>query len=272
MLHQAQRVKYAVLHAPQLIEDYMKPPYNKKITLTTLYKMLHRSCGIEIECFGSLLYEFDNNVVSYRRSNAINQILRYYGIMDYDEDNAGRDAVNPGYDNSNFNEHKIRIKDFSQLCGLYEILNDMKKYCRLNMGSGIHIHVDVSDVASAFGHDVYGVYGNLFKQYLNTKLDEIEQIFYPGEHYTGTYNSYKEVCAGKTPFWVAIRPDKTTLEFRIAPMTFDYTTIVTWLVKLNNLVDRCILSNPKIASKCNVRSKIKDTKESKPIFAYKKKE
>jgi hypothetical protein len=244
MLHQKSKVQYAVLHAPWLIEDYKKPPYNKVITNSILRKLLNRSCGIEIECFGSLWYTLCSN----ENCAYFSTISSLYNVMDYAEDRPGvTDDIS-----SMFNEHKIRIKNYTQLQGLYDILNDMKTYCKLNMGSGIHIHIDISDVYEVIADKDELLH--LFQGTLTPKLDEIEKIFYPHGEYEGTYN-HKRVGIWKDN-WVAVRGDKRSLEFRIAPMTFDYTTIVTWLVKLNRLVNWCILQDKFLATKCNVRSKV----------------
>ena len=78
-LCQAQKVKFAVLNEPHLIPLYFKPPYNPKLTQYILYKMLNRSCGIEIECFGSLS---DTELKEYDRFF----IQEYYNIKDYGEE------------------------------------------------------------------------------------------------------------------------------------------------------------------------------------------
>ena len=254
-LNQTQKVKYAVLNAPYLIPLYMKAPYNPVITKSILKRMLNRSCGIEIECFGSLRWQFDSNW-------KVNQLVRdYYNIMDYSEDNppSCQEYADKDSEWNGFNEHKIRISDYKQINGLYDILTDMKQYCRLNLQSGIHIHVDISDLCN-------GAMGTLeierlFRTYLEPRMDEIEHIFYPNGKYTGTYNHFKEITWGKLQYWVALRSSYHTIEFRIAPMSFEYTDIIRWCVELTALVNWTIKQAPN-SNALNVRAKVK---QKKPI-------
>ena len=255
-LMQAQKVKYAVLNAPYLIPQYFKAPYNPIITRGILHKMLNRSCGIEIECFGSLCH----NVSDYQgRDDSMRfiDVRNYYNIMNYAEDSPNRHNINPRHDIT-FNEHKIRIEGHSQLTGLYDILSDMKKYCRLNTASGVHIHVDLSDVFkkhSTRRSEMVALnnIGNHFKKYMQPRLNEIEQIFYPGSKYDGEYNRYKDVSTDKLHHWVAIRNNLKSIEFRIGPMTFEYTDIIRWCVELNKMVNWTINQDPSFASGCKTR-------------------
>ena len=284
MLNQTAKVKYAMLNAPYLLPLYLKEPYKPQITKTTLQKMLNRSCGIEIECFGSLLWLFrhifHNTSTTCDRFTLSSTVRKYYDIMDFDEDNTwcydSYDASkNEFYDNE-FNEHKIRISDHKQLTGLYNILADMKKHCRLNMDSGIHIHIDITDL---FAHPSFKRYGEVdsslvakfVASYLEPRMDEIEQIFYPGSKYLGGYNTSKAITTWKNHKWVAVRHGYNTIEFRIAPMTFEYTDIARWCVELCQLVNKMILSDKEISKSCNVRAKIKEKPKpiiTKPVDLY----
>jgi hypothetical protein len=248
-LQQAQKVKYAVLNAPYLIPQYFKPPYNPVITRGILHKMLNRSCGIEIECFGSLSQMVSENR-EWDTDTRFKDVINYYGIMSYHED----DPNKPANDDYAFNEHQIRIKDHTQLNGLYELLQDMKKYCRLNEGSGIHIHMDITDVWAV--NTEQEIKDNLVKQ-LNTRLDDIEHIFYPNGKYEAIYNTDRIASMNKGRNWVAVRSCMETVEFRIGPMSFEYSDIVRWCVELNKILNWAINQSPKFAYKCKTRPSIK---------------
>lgn len=242
-INQKALVKYAILNEPYLLPMYIKSPYNPIITKSICKKMLNRSCGIEIECFGSLAIK---HTKLFRRVLDYERVAEYYNIMNFKEDNSYN------YSLTKFNEHKIRISNYKQLTGLFEILSDMKKYCQLNMGSGIHIHVDISDFWSKAGLNSGSIndtnrklVNNYWQRYLGSKMNEIEQIFYPGSSYTGTYNTFKTIELGyKNRHWVSLRDTYTTLEFRIAPMTFEYTDIVRWCCELSQMIDKILYKHP----------------------------
>lgn len=238
MLNQAQKVRNAVLTAPYLIPKLMKPPYNPMITKHILKTMVGRSTGIEIECFGSLGYQFVETKDMRYPHTSINHkidvlVENYYSITDYAEDQPSSYNNYCKYskqnnDDNGFNEHKIRISDYKQLPGLFEILGDMKKYCRLNMQSGIHLHIDISAEYNRI---------NITKlaETITTRMDDIENIFYPNSKYDFDFNTDRRCGTSKGHNWIAIRNYKT-VEFRIAPMTFEYSEIVRWIVECQKIV------------------------------------
>ena len=230
LLRQAQRVKYAVLNAPGLIPLYFKQPYNPMITKGILHKMLNRSIGIEIECFGSLLREL--GTINFE------DVSDYYGIMDYHEDNP--DSTR---DSQGFNECQIRISGYKQLIGLYNILEDLKKYNRVNDASGIHIHVNLADIITNYNHDIIR---DTFKTYLQPRMKEINMLFHGVEENLSTYNHYEDIDWGKITQMIALRRGYKTIEFRTAPQTFHYSTIVKWLVTLNQMVNWTINKEPEL--------------------------
>lgn len=154
------------------------------------------------------------------------------------------------------NEHRISISNYSQLLGLYKVLEDMKKYCIENPGSGIHVHVDATTL---FGHILkerslrYKIEDNI-----RNRLNEVERIFGP---YTGDYNR-KDISSMEHTWvrWNCFEENYNrythTLEFRIAPMTFDYERIVTWMVQCNSFVKSLYnLAGVKYYSSNRVRTK-----------------
>lgn len=245
-LNQKGRIRHAVLHAPQLIPLYFEKPYNKQITKSVLNKMVGRRVGIEIECFGSLMASSIIHKKNRRGEDRIysleeTDIIELYGIHAYKEDNwYGQCEESEFYitkpdlmDNNGFNEHKISIINWSQLEGLYNILEEMKSVCRLNEGSGIHIHLDLHPEFSIV-KDPYEI-TKIFKRHLD--IDVVEKIFYPNSKYTPSYNTDRQVGFGKGNNWIGIRDAYQSIEFRLAPMSFEYSEIVRWIVECTKLVD-----------------------------------
>jgi hypothetical protein len=128
-------------------------------------------------------------------------------------------------------EHRISIRNYSQAAGLYKILQDMKKYCTLNPGSGIHLHIDAHKITN---HNFIRSGNNQQKieDFLTSKLDTLEDIF---GKYTGCYNR-KEVRFENKSSWINIRYNMDSIEFRIAPMTFEYETVILWIIQCNQIV------------------------------------
>jgi hypothetical protein len=133
-----------------------------------------------------------------------------------------------------YTEHKISISNYKQLVGLYDVLELMKTKCKLNTISGCHIHVNMSNIALNLG-----IYHPYIQTFFNKKIQNgtIEKIFdynlcYP---YTGKYP--RICCTDSKNSWINIRTDLHSVEFRIAPMTFDYNLIISWFIKLNKLVN-----------------------------------
>lgn len=259
-LNQAQKVKYAVLNAPYLIPVYFKPPYNPTLTNKILNKMVNRMAGIEIECFGSLVMStiFDKDDKSKKGYDDENYSANYYedmaflyGIDKYHEDCnyyhsiwlSYKKALDNNPDGECFNEHQIRIKGYKQLIGLYNILEDMKRYCILNPASGIHIHLDLAMEWRQESSKRVALANKITKN-----MDKIEQIFYPGSKYIPNHN-YDRSCNpySKGSAWVSIR-DYNSVEFRLAPMSFEYTDIVRWIVECTKLLNS-LIGQPKIKGK-----------------------
>ena len=106
--------------------------------------------------------------------------------------------------------------------GLYKFMQDLPKYCRLHENGGIHIHLDMTEFDFKKCKQ-----RNVVKNYITKRLTAIGKIF---PKYTGTYNK-KRVGDVEKGTWVNMSR-LGTLEFRIAPLTFDYYTLMTWIVKL----------------------------------------
>ena len=85
----------------------------------------------------------------------------------------------------------------------------LKKYAELNPDSGIHYHIDCTDVYDLFTSDFI----NNHSDYILTELDKWK--------YKGTYNPRKCVFSSSRN-WVRFKDTLKTMEIRIGEMTFDY--------------------------------------------------
>lgn len=152
-----------------------------------------------------------------------NAIKKKYKLFEYHQDF----NVSP----SSLTEHRISISGYRQAEAFYDIMNDVKQYCKLNDGGGIHIHVDVSKLV--------GLDTTVLENFLTSKLDKVEDIF---GKYTGTYNS-KLVGIENKRVWVNIRQNYKSVEFRIGRCTFDYSEIMEWMIGCNNLIKEFYVFN-----------------------------
>ena len=203
------------MHNPTLIPVLMK---DSSIPKGMLYKELNKALpcriGIEFELAGNFLGNF---VAEHPEclNNFEDFIRNYYGVYSFnaDPDTETIDAIR---------ELRVSLKDFHQLIGLYKFMQDLLKYCRLHENGGIHIHLDMTEFNFKKCKQ-----RSVVKNYITRRLTEIGKIF---PKYTGTYNK-KRVGDVEKGTWVNMSR-LGTLEFRIAPLTFDYYTLMTWIVKL----------------------------------------
>jgi hypothetical protein len=124
-------------------------------------------------------------------------------------------------------EIRVSICDYRQLSGLYSIMNEMAKYCSISDDCGIHIHIDLTKYDST-------VQKKKAVKWFNAHLCDVESIFPP---YRGSYN--KRNCDIGKGNWINLS-HHGTVEFRIAPLTFDYEELIVWIVKCSKLVSRMI--------------------------------
>ena len=183
-----------------------------------IYKELNKALpcrvGIEFELAGNFVGNF---VAEHPEclNNFEDFIQDYYGVYSFnaDSDTETLDAIK---------ELRVSLKDFHQLVGLYKFMQDLTKYCRIHQNGGIHIHLDMTEFNFKKCKQ-----RRVVKNYITKRLTEIGKIF---PKYTGTYNM-KRVGDVEKGTWVNMSR-LGTLEFRIAPLTFDYNTLMTWIVKL----------------------------------------
>ena len=203
------------MHNPNLIPILMK---DLSISKGMIYKELNKALpcrvGIEFELAGNFVGNF---VAEHPEclNNFEDFIRDYYGVYTFcaDSDTETLDAIR---------ELRVSLKDFHQLVGLYKFMQDLTKYCRIHQNGGIHIHLDMTEFNFKKCKQ-----RRVVKNYITKRLTEIGKIF---PKYTGTYNM-KRVGDIEKGTWVNMSR-LGTLEFRIAPLTFDYNTLMTWIVKL----------------------------------------
>ena len=203
------------MHNPTLIPILMK---DSSIPKGMLYKELKKALpcriGIEFELAGNFIGHFVAEHPDYF-GKPTGAISNYYGVYEFraDSDTETLDAIR---------ELRVSLKDFHQLAGLYKFMQDLPKYCRLHQNGGIHIHLDMTEFDFKKCKQ-----RKVVKNYITKRLTEIGKIF---PKYTGTYNK-KRVGDIEKGTWVNMSR-LGTLEIRIAPLTFDYHTLMTWIVKL----------------------------------------
>lgn len=225
MLNKSQYTRECLLKHPLLISKLLKDKsFNPKITKGILYGMIPFRSSVEIECIKSLGRTFRHDYTNPNHCTAFTKLKKKYDVFDYNDDFTR--------DKKEICEHRISIINYSQAAGLYKVLEDMKKYCKLNMSSGIHIHIDahkISNVSYLSNRDNKSKVAD----FLTSKLDTLEEIF---GKYEGTYNE-KYVNFDSRCSWINVQyREFGSIEFRIAPMTFDYETIIMWIIKCNKIV------------------------------------
>ncbi len=159
------------------------------------------STGMEIEC------HFKHN--DYPSSVMIDIFNQIEHIMAVDID---------------YGEQRFRIPNGIKgaIC-LYNICEKLKLFSTLNLASGIHYHVDFTDITK-------NQFNNLLEQHKGTNSFILKAL--KSWDYKGSYNSWY-VSGAKD----AVRFHKTyqTVEFRIGEMTFDYELMIKRILHCQNI-------------------------------------
>lgn len=158
--------------------------------------MLPFSTGFEIEC---------DKLPSFN----INDFESIPNILDVNIDN---------------DEQRFRIPSgLKGLQCLYNISIALHKNSNLNLGSGIHYHIDCTSFFDKIEQDIL---------HKNSEgiLKELDDW-----NYKGTYNSRK-VSYSMGHCWVRRQIGFNTLEFRIGEMTFNYQKLFLRIVHLNQII------------------------------------
>ena len=154
------------------------------------------STGIEIEC---------NELPTYK-------ISEFQNIPDIMEVGSSK------------NEQRFRIPNgLKGLICLYNICEKLHTNCSLNMGSGIHYHIDMTDAADLVfnnefiaKHNDY-IIGELIKWNTAKKLNS------------------DAACSLDCRGWVNFQSGFKTMEIRIGEMAFDYPTLVKRIIDGNRI-------------------------------------
>jgi len=128
-------------------------------------------------------------------------------------------------------EQRYRIPNgVNGLICLYNICYHLGNNSLLNMESGIHYHIDCTDVKYTELSDALQRDNNFGEEIL-TELDSWD--------YRGTYNKRKISIGIFTGYnWIRYNGEHHTLEFRIGNMSFDYGVLVKQIIHANNIVRR----------------------------------
>jgi hypothetical protein len=170
----------------------------------------------EIRC-DTPVYTYTRN---YELSNPNEPTRVIVSNEPFDDEVIQGDPLTMEVDYDKLTEIRISLKDYSQLSGLYRFMQDLNEFCRLHEGGGIHIHIDMS---------MFKDFQNTKKEkevfnYIRRRIDDIQKIF---PKYKGKYNK-KKIGLRTKATWLNISR-LNTFEFRIAPLTFDYSTLIKWI-------------------------------------------
>lgn len=196
-----------------------------------IYRELNKAVpcriGIEFELSGSFREGF---IKTYGASkeNIDKTMTNYYDVYSINSDSWYESA-------DHLYEIRVSILNFKQLKGLYKFMQDLPKFCKLHEGGGIHIHVDISKYFPLYSKE------KELQKYIERHLQEVVSIF---PKYTGKFNK-REVGISKKATYLNIS-NKKSLEFRIAPLSFDYTTVINWVIQ-------CIKFRNKVIHDCRLK-------------------
>lgn len=164
------------------------------------------STGLEIECH----FKDEDNT-------SIRQMTSYYKSIP--------NIMAIGID---YEEQRFRIPSGvdGAIC-LYEICEKLKVHSMLNPASGIHYHIDCTDISK---EDYLAIAAEHWSNGDSFILKALESW-----GYKGSYNAWK-VSIGKQAvrFHIAYQ----TVEFRIGEMTFDYELMMKRILHCQNIVKK----------------------------------
>lgn len=196
-----------------------------------IYRELNKAIpcriGIEFELSGSFREGFIKTY-GVSKENIDKTMTNYYGVYSINSDS--------WYESEDhLYEIRVSILNFKQLKGLYKFMQDLPKFCKLHEGGGIHIHVDISKYFPLYSKE------KELQKYIERHLQEVISIF---PKYTGKFNKRKVGISNKATYLNI--SNKKSLEFRIAPLSFDYTTVINWVIQ-------CIKFRNKVIHACRLK-------------------
>lgn len=161
------------------------------------------STGIEIECHVKRIADTSDLLNDHFRSIS--------NIMDV---------------NIDYGEQRFRIpKGVSGAICLYEICENLKLYSALNMGSGIHYHIDCSDITEDAFQKLMCLHCMNPDSFI---LKALKSWGYTGKYNSWQVSGYKEA--------VRFHENYKTVEVRIGEMTFDYELMMKRILHCQNIV------------------------------------
>ena len=223
-------IKQIVLTDPTVLKHMLRNPnYDKRKITGIISQMFKYDVGLEFELFGSLssLSKTKIHSVDKAKDRKIidTTIARKLRVMSYSEDHYHFKSL---IEQRDLNELRIRLRGHLGLVPLWNSLNYMRELCMIPKNSGgIHIHVDCTKyLYSKYDRDTLCEWFN--------KSDVQDRILAIFGGYDGTYN--KPGCKVQTKGYYTNISRLDTVEFRIGKLTFDYSTISTWIYKCQLLV------------------------------------
>jgi hypothetical protein len=219
---------------PKQLKFLFKSPTEDKRRLTRLIShLVPYRVGLEFETFGAVGQNYyTTKELKVHKSAEIDKMLcSRLKIVDFSEDEHTDPPIDTPYkeDDRGMNEVRVSFSGYRQLIPFWNTIQILKKCLVIpKINGGIHIHIDAPFVREQEGKE-YAV--KWFDQ--DCILNEILQVF---EGYKGTYNQrHASIHKGN---WVRVS-GYPTIEFRIARLTYDYKTIIRWIISCSDLVRRC---------------------------------
>lgn len=181
----------ALLISPELVESH-----DKRFDISN--ELIPYSTGFEIECIVNKQEPFRN----------INN------LVDFSYSEGG--------------EVRFRIKKgFEGFQTLFEISKNLNNHAHLNPESGIHYHIDFTDIWNNDTTEIIKDCIDFNKEWI---LNELESW-----NYTGSYNRRDITFYGHT--WIRFN-SLGTMEFRLGNMTFDYKELCNKIIHANSIAKR----------------------------------
>lgn len=192
----------------------------------------------EVLVKGFKLNPFTLDTTSLKNKKKLDLLLPYsVGIEVETEPNKGVDTTiladkfkkeNPLVMYIHFDNYEQKIRIPTGLEGakcLYNFCNYLFEYYSFNISSGIHYHIDFSEVEDFISEDEA-------KENASWMLNELDKW-----GYEGTYNK-RRVCHDVKGAWINFRSWLKTMEIRIGNMTFDYATHITRILHAQEIAFR----------------------------------
>lgn len=231
-------IKSIVRHHPTDLKYLFKSPVENRKRLTKIISnLVPYRVGIEFECFGAV----GNYLIKDKKPNN-ERIKKVLGIYDFSEDEHTHNP-NDGTQDASLNEVRVSFLGYKQLIPFYKTIMILNKCLIIPAEKGgIHIHIDAPFVKDNTDKAI---------KWFDRKIiqSEILRVF---GGYKGTYNQRgADISKG---YYVRIATTYNTIEFRIGHLTFDYDTIIRWVIECSKLVRRCatelgvkpvVMANPK---------------------------